>query len=185
MTDAFAEFGLEKRPWLDPLAVQVRYHELAVPRHPDKCGQDPLPLARLNEARGILSSHASRLRHLLTLVLPTEAPQSRFQPDFDLFSFVGTLSRKAETLSAKRDRASSGLTKALAKTETEALEKEVVAAIDRLNLLACTLEKKIQLLDARWPSVTAEEIVLLAEEDTFYQKWRQSLRDARTRLLGG
>ena len=63
MTDAFAEFGVERRPWLDPALLQSRYHELAVIRHPDKLGGDSLPLARLNEARRILSSPPLRLRH--------------------------------------------------------------------------------------------------------------------------
>ena len=154
-------------------------------RHPDRCGGAPEPLARLNEARGILSSQTARLRHLLNFVAPPENPEARFQPDFDLFSSVGALSRRAEILSARHEQATSALTAALARSEIEALEKEMAPAVERLNLLSQALEKKIRQLDERWPDVKAHELAVLAEEACFYQNWQRSLREARTRLLGG
>lgn len=185
MTDAFAEFGFERRPWLEPPAIQSRYHELAVSRHPDACGGDPSPLSRLNEARAILSSHASRLRHLLSLVPDSETPTSHFEPDFELFSSVGMLAGQAEALSLKRDRALSPLTATVLAAQAKLLEKDIGAALERSNRLAHALEEKILALDSRWPDVPAQELLLLAEEATFSQRWQQSLRDARTRLLGG
>lgn len=185
MTDAFAEFGFEKRPWLDPQVLQSRYHELASIRHPDRCGGVPHPLSRLNEARGILASPSSRLRHLLNFLPPPANPECHFQPDFDLFSSVGDLSRRAEILATKRDQATSPLTAVLAKSEIDTLEKELLPAVERLNGLARALEEKILGLDARWPDVRADELAVLAEEDGFYQNWQRTLREARTRLLGG
>lgn len=183
MTDAFAEFGLERRPWWDAATIQSRYHELAALRHPDKCGGDPLPLARLNEARKILVSHSLRLRHLLD-----SSPgvlECKFQPDFDLFSLVGNLARKAGAVSTKRDSATSELTAAIARAEVVSLEKEIDLASERIRCLMDGLEEKIRDLNVSWPDISSQQIALLAEEAAFYQKWGQSLRDAKTLLLGG
>ncbi|MCX6970631.1 MAG: hypothetical protein NTV93_10835 [Verrucomicrobia bacterium] len=183
MTDAFAEFGMERRPWLDPAAIQSRYHELAVIRHPDRCGGDPLPLSRLNEARGILSSPPLRLRHLLDLTRPAGLATKRFAPDFEQFARAGSLAKRAEQISAQS--ASSPLAAAVARAERASLQKEIAEALDRINLRLEALEKNILSLDASWPDVTPQEISLLAEELSFQNKWRQSLRSAQTRLMGG
>jgi curved DNA-binding protein CbpA len=177
VTDAFAEFGWEQRPWLDPEAVQTRYHELAALRHPDKCGGDPLPLARLNEARGILASHAARLRLLLITAASPPDDSKKFQPDFELFSQIGTLVTKADQFSASYDPESG--------QETSPLESEISRAIRHIQLQIHGLEEKIRALDTMWPNVPSTDLALLAEEFSFLIKWRKSLREARTRLLGG
>jgi len=183
VTDAFAEFGVEKRPWLDPGALLSRYHELAAVRHPDKCGGDPLPLARLNEARGILGSAPSRLRHLLALTASPEMAGKIFEPDFGLFAHVGSLAKRAEQISEKR--ASSPLAAAVARAEAASLQKEISQALARIDLQIHALEEKVRSMDAIWPDVAPQDVSLLAEEFSFLEKWRQSLRTARTRLLGG
>jgi curved DNA-binding protein CbpA len=183
VTDAFAEFGMERRPWLDPAALQSRYHELAVIRHPDKCGGDPRPLSRLNEARRILSSPPLRLRHLLDLTSPTGPIMEHFTPDFEQFARAGSLAKRAEQISAQN--ASSPLAAAVARAGCASLQKEIAAALDRINLRLEALERIIQSLDASWPDVAPQDIPLLAEEFSFLNKWRQSLRSAQTRLVGG
>lgn len=183
MTDAFAEFGFERRPWLDPEALQARYHELAAVRHPDKCGGDALPLARLNEARAILSSPPLRLRHLLDLDGSRETAAEKFSPNFEMFAHVGTLTKRAEQLSAKM--ASPALAAAVVGAEAAALRKEISAALERINLQADSLEKKIRSLDEGWPDVNPQALSLVAEEFFFLKRWRKSLRSAQTFLSGG
>ena len=95
------------------------------------------------------------------------------------------LAGQAEALSLKRDRALSPLTATVLAAQAKLLEKDIGAALERSNRLAHALEEKILALDSRWPDVPAQELLLLAEEATFSQRWQQSLRDARTRLLGG
>ncbi|MEI8311873.1 MAG: hypothetical protein WCH98_14080 [Verrucomicrobiota bacterium] len=177
VTDAFAEFGVERRPWLDPAVLQSRYHELAAVRHPDKCGGDPLPLACLNEARAILTSPPLRLRHLLALDGSRGAPAEKFHPDFELFSHVGTLTKKAEQLSGKMAAASPA--------EAASLQKQISAALDRINLRMDALERKIRLLNEGWPDVNPQVLPPVADEFSFLIKWRKSLRSARTCLSGG
>ena len=183
MTDAFAEFGVERRPWLDPALLQSRYHELAVIRHPDKLGGDSLPLARLNEARRILSSPPLRLRHLLDLTHPPGLVTNRFAPDFEQFARAGALAKRAEQISEMSS--SSPLAAAVARAESASLQKEISSVLDRINLRLDAMEKNILSLNASWPDVTPQEISLLAEELSFQNIWRQSLRSAQTRLMGG
>lgn len=185
MTDAFAEFGFEKRPWLDPGEIRTRYHELAVPRHPDKCGGDPVPLSRLNEARGILTHHTQRLRHLLELTGPADDAGKTFQPDFNVFSRVGTLVAGATTISQKRNSPAGSLTAALSQSASESLRAEIEQAIREISERIARLEEKIRALDARWPDCGREELALVAGEFSFLRKWHESLREARTLLLGG
>jgi curved DNA-binding protein CbpA len=181
VTDAFAEFGVERRPWLDPASLRARYHELAAVRHPDKCGGDPLPLARLNEARGILSSPALRLRHLLALDTTREMTAEKFAPDFGLFSEVGMLTKMAGKISGENHSASSPT----ATAEAASLENKISAALERINLQLESLEEKIRSLDAFWPDGNPNELNRIAEEFSYLKKWRDSLRAARTLLLGG
>ncbi len=182
MNDAFAEFGIGRRLWIGPEAVQARYHELAAIRHPDKCAGDPLPMSRLNEARNILASHPLRLLHLLDLTGSDRTGPGKYEPDFELFSRVGLLTKKAERLCANT---SSPLAAAVNRAEVSALQKEITLMLDRIAGRISLLEQKLQAKDSLWPEVHMDEIRTLADEFTFFKKWRQLLLSAQTLLLGG
>jgi len=47
------------------------------------------------------------------------------------------------------------------------------------------LEQKLQAMDSLWPEVHMDKIHSLADEFTFFKKWRQLLISAQTLLLGG
>ena len=175
MTDAFAEFGLEARPWLEPSAILSQYHELAALRHPDKCGGDPLPLSALNEARRILTSPTLRLRHLLELHGFAADHAGTFEPDFEFFSQVGTLAKKAAALSGGAEESPGAAP----------LQQEIAALLKSIHLRIRNGEEKIRSLDAAWPDFAPHELARLAEEFSYLKKWEKSLADARTLLLGG
>ena len=181
--DAFAEFGFERRPWLEPVILQSRYHELAALRHPDKCGGDPLPMTRLNTARHILAVPSTRLLHLLELTGRQPMGTKNFSPDFEWFARVGSLAKKATTLCAGKP--SSPLALAVRRAEIAALQKEISRRIEETNKRIFSLEKTLRALDSRWPDVTPDEIRTLADEFPFVTKGHQLLRDAQTLLLGG
>lgn len=183
MIDAFAEFGLERRLWVDPETLQSRYHQLAGPRHPDKCAGDSQPLSRLNEARGILASHSSRLLHLLNLTGLQGVETGRHQPDFELFSRVGRISKNAERLCS--DHPSSPLAAAVNRSAIAALQLEIPPMLDEIARRTDALEIRLRALDALWPDVETEEIRSIADEFTYLKKWRQHLLAAQTLLLGG
>lgn len=185
MTDAFAEFGIGRRPLLDRRAVDIRYHELAVLRHPDRIGGDPAPLTRLNEARRILLSDPARLLHLLRLTYPETRTDPAFAPDFEIFALIGNLEKSADAFVQKSGRADSPIARALLKADAVALEKAVKEAGEKIDGLGRIVFSKIQDLDSRWPDVTADELARVAEESAFFQKWSESLRKSSVSLLGG
>lgn len=185
MTDAFAELGFDRRPWLDPAAVRERYHELAAARHPDKCGGDPAPLARLNEARATLSSPPLRLRHLLDLDAPRGPDAEKFEPDFGLFARVGNLTKQAGELAGKMPVDTPPLAAAVARSGAARLAKEIASALDGISLRTNALEEKIRSFDAAWPDVDRKAVALAAEEFSYLIKWAKSLRSARALLVGG
>lgn len=185
MTDAFAEFGLPRRPLLDPSAIDSRYLELAALRHPDRCGGNPTPLTRLNEARGILLSDTSRLLHLSKLIYPEIQAEPSFSPDFELFSLVGNLEKSTASFAQKHEQAESPIAKALLKTEAVALEKAVREARKKIENLEKSVAEKIRDLDSRWPDVDANQLARAAEESAFLQRWDESLRKSAVNLLGG
>lgn len=185
MTDAFAELGVPRRPHVDRTLVESNFRERAAACHPDRNGGDPSALARLNAARKTLSSEAARLKHLLAIAFPTFAPQTRFSPDFEMFSLVGTLARSAEALATKRESASSALAAALLEKESVALQDSVREAARVLGARRDEVSEQLLALDAKWPDIPAEELAGLAENAAFCERWSESLRLARLRLLGG
>lgn len=185
MTDAFAEFGIARRPILDRHTVDLRYHELAALRHPDRSSGDPAPLTRLNEARRILLSDPARLLHLLNLTFPEAVALPSFSPDFEIFSLVGNLEKSTACFAQKYEQADSPIARALLKTDAIALEKAIKETGDKVDRLGIIVLSKIQGLDSRWPDVTAGELARVAEEAAFFQRWSESLRKSSVSLLGG
>jgi DnaJ-domain-containing protein 1 len=185
VTDAFAELGFERRPWTDPDRLQARYHELARLRHPDASGGDPAPLARLNESRSILIDPAVRIRHLLALEWPDAKCPEKFQPDFDLFSRIGHVTRRAEDLAEKQESARSPLAAAVVRAQAQTALNELAENAQTLDVRLRALEASLREIDSRWPQVAADELARMADEFAFLQKWRKSIAFARTRLLGG
>lgn len=185
VTDAFAEFGIARRPLLDRQAIDVCYHGLAALRHPDRLAGDQSPLTRLNEARRILLSDQARLLHLLHLTYPEAPAANSFSPDFEIFSLVGNLENSTAAFVQKYGQTDSPIAKALLKTEAVALEKAVREAGEKIDALGRIVFSKIQDLDSRWPDVTAEELARVAAESAFFRKWNGSLRKSSVSLLGG
>lgn len=185
MTDAFAEFGIGRRPLLDRRAVDARYHGLAALRHPDRLAGDQAPLTRLNEARKILLSDPARLLHLLHLTFPEAPAANSFSPDFEIFSLIGNLEKSTAAFMQKYEQTDSPIAKALLKTEAVALENAVREAGEKIDALGRLVLSKIRDLDSRWPDVTAGELARVAEEAAFFQKWSESLRKSSVSLLGG
>ncbi len=185
MTDAFAEFGIGRRPLLDRQVVDGRYLELAALRHPDRLAGDQAPLTRLNEARRLLLSDPARLLHLLHLTFPEAPAATSFSPDFEIFALIGSLEKSTEALAQKYEKADSPIAKALLKAEAVPLEKSVREALDKIEALGRIVSSKIQDLDSRWPDVTAGELSRVAEESAFFRKWSESLRKSSVSLLGG
>ena len=68
--DAFAVFGINRRPLVDEEALKETYLKLAADRHPDASGGDQAEFHLVQEAYKTLRDPTRRLRHLLELAFP-------------------------------------------------------------------------------------------------------------------
>jgi len=185
VSDAFAALGLPRRPSIEPAAVQESFRSLAARLHPDRCGGDPAPLARINAARKTLLSNAARLRHLLDLTFPPASPPAPPPPDFQLFSQIGALGRSIDAFADQRERSTSALSAALLRQEAARLEAVLSDASTKLGTLRAGIEADIRRLDALWPDVPPAELSSLAGRATFIERWEETLRQSEIRLAGG
>jgi len=183
VTDAFAELGIPRRPWADPSVVKSQFHELAAHAHPDKGGSED-SLARLNQARKCLASHGSRLRQLAELAFPDHQAEKTFVPDWTLFESVGNLCRHVDGWRSKRELAGSALERAVVMAGGVSLEKQAAHMIGVIHEAERIFESRLREVDARWPDVPADELLVLADEWTFLQRSGDSLRAALAVLAG-
>ncbi len=185
VSDDFEALGLPPRPYLDPDTVQGQFRDLAARIHPDRCGGDPEPLARLNNARKTLLSDAARLRHLLDITFSLPTSPSSVPPDFQLFSLIGTIGRDVDTLVAKRTQAASALTAALLHQQTTRLESSIADTSKRLAALRGEILEDIRRLDRLWPDVSAADLAAISSRAAYCERWTESLRQVGVRLAGG
>jgi len=182
MTDAFAELGFSRRPWLDPAEIKARHHERAVHAHPDKPGGSHEHLLRLNNARRILEPHAARLRHLLELEFPGFHAEGPPPFDWELHSLVGELSDRVTRASAQSPSSTAG--SAIARLEIANLKLQLKEVQPRIVPALQALETRLRETDLAWPDVPPEPLRDLAAQHTYYTRLETTLHAAR-RLLDG
>lgn len=84
--------------------------------------------------------------------------------------FSGTLSQESSTQ---------------ATAEAASLQNKISTTLTQIHLELERLEATLCALDANWPDGNPNALCRIAAEFSFLSKWRESLRSARTRLLGG
>jgi hypothetical protein len=109
--------------------------------------------------------------------------RNAFEPDFELFARVGTLTKKAADFAGECGRKSDP--DPVENPDAIALQKEIASLLERINFQIRDAEEKLRSLDDRWPHVAPGEVSRLAEEFSYLKKWERSLSGARTLLLGG
>src|SRR3954467_14534710 len=108
MTDFFAVFGEQRRPWLDPEVLKGKFLALSAEAHPDRAhsagAQERLQAqdryTRLNAAYQVLREPKDRLRHLIELERGSKPGQIQRIPS-DLMNLsleVGEVCREADAL---------------------------------------------------------------------------------------
>jgi len=183
VTDAFAELEIPRRPWVEPDLITSRFRQLATAAHPDKGGSDDR-LARLNQARQILASPGHRLRHLALVSFPDHLPRKTLAPDWALFESVGHLCQRVREWSTRRGAATSALEKAVVLTAAIPLRQKAVDALEIIRRAEEKIDSDIRQLDERWPHISADEMLELADAWTFLERSGASLRDAAAILNG-
>lgn len=172
-SDAFAQLGVEPRPWLDADALRRAYQDRARSLHPDADGGDAEQFRELGVSYERLRSVASRLRLLAAESAPSPAT------DTDLFMQIGA------ALQACRSPATqppSVLERALRQVETrKALEElQTLRATVTARLAAST--SQLRQLDDRWPNAAAEDLRTLAARFERLESWKRQIAEAEFAL---
>ncbi len=182
MVDAFQILGIERQLFQSDDLLRAAFREAGKRVHPDAGGGEG-EFASLREALAVLSSPSRRLRHWLELRgTPVEVRGSIENTLMDLFSEVGAVTQRAESLIRRREEAKSALVRAMLESETQHCREAVEGAISQLEVRIageCSAFADYEAaadLDLAAASKTARNLA-------FLEKWRVGLRSAYSRLV--
>jgi curved DNA-binding protein CbpA len=165
MDDHFATLGQPRRPWLDADALKDAFHRQSATLHPDVPGTgDAARFAALNAAYTALREPVSRLRHLLELEAPATLSAGNAPPPElgDLFMELAGIRRRLDDFLARRNTATSPLSRALLAGEERGLAGEIGQVIGRLETAQAAALAELQALDAHWPEAHPDDLAALA-----------------------
>jgi len=179
--NAFDTLGLPQDLLLEEGALREAFREAGKRVHPDAGGAEG-EFALLKEAMAILSSPSRRLGHWLALNGVAVEARGMIAPGLmDLFSKIGPVNQRAESVIRKRETAQSALGKALLEPElqnclqqVEEMIAEVDAVITSESLVFGSWMNHVPEADA-----ASEKVRNLA----FLEKWKFSLRGLYSRML--
>jgi curved DNA-binding protein CbpA len=188
MTDFFALFDEERRPWLDADALKEKYHALTARHHPDvaEAGGDA-DFAEINRAYQTLVEPAARLRHLLELEAPEALLRTQGVPE-DVAVFFAPVAEARQGVDGffrKLAGASSPLAKALLSAEQYQVQERVEEMIGALQGKEEELLGRVRGIDALWEE--GREAALRAlpgiwQSLGYIGKWLATLRESLFRL---
>ena len=183
MIDHFAILGQPRQPWLETDALKEAFHRLSASLHPDVPGTgDAAKFAALNSAFSILREPASRLRHLLELTAPAALAAASAPPlDLaDLFMEIAGLRRRLDELLAKRNAATSPLTRALLAGEESALRRDLTNTQSRLEAAETNALAELRVLDASWSAAHSDATAAahLYQRLSYLARWLTQVREA-------
>jgi hypothetical protein len=159
MTDYFALFGEQRRPWLEPEALKEKYYGLSRAAPPNE---------EINEAFRVLSDTKLRLQHLLALC-GVEVNASRPIPPIlsDLFWKTGAVIRQVDTL-LQKTASENSLTRALLKPELLEAARQIEQSGAELEELHAAALDRLRSLDESWEADHEGQFARLIElHDTF------------------
>ena len=185
MEDAFAFFGISRRPLIDEPALKETYLRLAADRHPDASGGDDEEFHLVQEAYKTLRDPATRLRHLLELVFPTFKRDGGHVPHADLFLQAGNEVQAARTVWQRFENTSSALARALLSPEIAEALRQIRAASGFVQHADDELARQLEDLDSRWPDVSPDELSALATACRYVSRWKAQLSEWEFQLSSG
>ncbi|HEY5704693.1 MAG TPA: hypothetical protein VIS96_03880 [Terrimicrobiaceae bacterium] len=185
MEDAFALFGLERRPLIDEAALKETYLRIAAIRHPDLKGGDDEQFHLLQEAYKTLREPAARLKHLMELEVPGAASQIDSAPHAELFMSAGSAVQAARAIFLRLESRTTALARALLAPEAASALGKVRAALESVQQAQDESRVRLESLDKRWPDVSRDELADLASSFTFLERWISQLSEWEFRLSNG
>ena len=185
MEDAFAVFGISRRPLIDEPALKETYLRLAADLHPDASGGDDEEFHLVQEAYKTLRDPVTRLRHLLELVFPTFKRDGGHVPHAELFLRAGNAVQAARTVWQRFESNSSALAKALLSPEIAEALRQIRAASGLVQHADDELARQLEELDSRWPDVSPDELSALATAYRYVSRWKAQLSEWEFQLSSG
>lgn len=183
--DAFALFGIERRPLIGEATLKERYLRLAADRHPDASGGDSENFHLVQEAYQTLREPAARLRHLVELEFPEHLRNGGQAPNAELFLQAGRAVQTARAVSQRLGSARSGLARALLSPEIAAALRQIREAFEAVQKADEELAEQLENLDTQWPDVSPDELSALATSFRFLTRWKVQLSEWEFRLSSG
>jgi curved DNA-binding protein CbpA len=175
--DAFAVFGIGRRPLIDEPALKETYLRLAAERHPDASGGEDEEFHLLQEAYKTLRDPATRLRHLLELTFPSYRKEGGHVPHAELFLRAGNAVQAARTVRQRFENASSALARALLSPEIAEALRQIRGASRLVQTADDELAGQLEDMDRRWPDVSPDELSALATAFRFIARWKSELSE--------
>jgi curved DNA-binding protein CbpA len=185
MEDAFAIFGIRRRPLIDEQALKQRYLRLAAERHPDAPGGNHEEFQLVQEAYKTLRDPTPRLRHLLELDFPAFRKDGGPVPHAELFLRAGNAVQAARTVWQRFEKTSSALDRALLSPEIAEALRQIREASGLVQEAEDELTRQLEELDTRWPDISPDEISALATAFRFVSRWRSQLSEWEFQLSSG
>lgn len=187
--DHFAKLGTARRPWLDPEALQERFHELAARHHPDAGGTSEA-FAAANAAYAVLRNPGARLRHLLELEVPALLEQASPIPEAVSARFleIATLRREVDAFLHQQAAATTPLARALLASARAIQRHDVERVLADLESMRERCFEAVRAEDALWDGHAAEAAPRLAvfqQELAYLEKWISQLRELLLQLGDG
>ncbi len=185
MEDAFAVFGISRRPLVDEAALKETYLKLAADRHPDTSGGDQAEFHLVQEAYKTLRDPTRRLRHLLELAFPAYSKDGGHIPHAELFLRAGNAVQDARGIWQRFENTSSALARALLSPEIAKALQQIREASGFVQDAEGELATQLEALDARWPDISPDELSALATAFRFVSRWKSQLSEWEFQLSSG
>jgi hypothetical protein len=185
MEDAFAVFGIRRKPVIQEEALRERYLKLSVDRHPDASGGKDEDFHLVQEAYKTLRDPAMRLLHLLELTFPEHQRDSGHAPHAELFLRAGNAVQAARAVWQRFEKTSSALARALLSPEIAEALRQIREAFEVVEQAEDELDSELENLDARWPNVSPDELSTVATSFRFLCRWKSQLSEWEFQLSSG
>jgi len=181
--NAYAILGLPERLVFTEDEIRTASRETGKRVHPDAGGGEG-EFTALKEAQSLLSSPSKRLRHWLELRGASIETRGVIGGELmELFSEVGTVNQRADSLVRKRESAQSALAKALLEGETQVCREEVEAMIAKVDQAIAGECGEFANWEVKYSPESREQMQLAVRNLTFLEKWRAGLRAGYSRLV--
>jgi hypothetical protein len=177
MTDHFALFREERRPWLDPEKLKQKYYALSRAEPPGE---------EINQAFATLSDPRLRLHHLLMLEGGDLAAGRPVPPLVaDLFWNTATLLRQIDNWLARKAQATSTLASALLKAEQAKLAEQLREVEEQVHARYNAEIAQIRRLDQEWNSRLPNDhsdLIELYDSIAYLTRLLEQVREKRFQL---